>query len=64
NDGTYASPLNLLKQKLEKWRKETNDPFLDPKNLKRLKDEINECFDDFKPSKKDLKLNYWNYFFE
>ena len=64
NDETYASHLNLLKQNLEKWRKETNDPFLDPKNLKRLKSEINECFDDFQPSKKDLKLNYWNYFFE
>jgi hypothetical protein len=53
-----------LKQNLEKWRKETNDPFLDPKNMKRLKGEINECFDGFQPSKKDLKLNYWNYFFE
>ena len=64
NDETYLSHLNLLKQNLEKWRKETNDPFLDPKNLERLKSEINKCFNGNKPSKKDLKMNYWNYFFE
>ena len=33
NNGTHENHLNLLKQNLEKWRKETDDPFLDPKNL-------------------------------
>ena len=64
NNGTHENHLNLLKQNLEKWRKETDDPFLDPKNLERLKIEINECFNGAQPSKKHLKLNYWNYFFE
>ena len=64
DDDDYRAQLQSLKNRLASWRRETNDPFLDPKNITRLQSEINSSIREGKPDKKFLKLNYWNYFFE
>ena len=64
DDNKFSSQLQSLKNKLAEWRRETNDPFLDPKNILQLQSEIKASIRDGKPDKKHLKLNYWNYFFE
>jgi N-sulfoglucosamine sulfohydrolase len=64
DDNKFSSQLQSLKNKLAEWRRETNDPFLDPKNILQLQTEIKASIRDGKPDKKHLKLNYWNYFFE
>jgi len=64
DDDNFSAQLQLLKNRLASWRRETNDPFLDPKNITRLQSEINSSIRDGKPDKKHLKLSYWDYFFE
>ena len=64
DDKKFRSQLQSLKNKLAEWRRETNDPFLNPKNILQLQSEIKASIRDGKPDKKLLKLNYWNYFFE
>ena len=64
DDNKFRSQLQSLKKKLAEWRRETNDPFLDPKNILQLQSEIKASIRDGNPDKKLLKLNYWNYFFE
>ncbi len=53
-----------LKNQLQEWRIRTEDPLLDPKNLKHLKAEIDACMEAGKPSKEKLKLSYSDYFFK
>jgi N-sulfoglucosamine sulfohydrolase len=64
DDDNFRAQLQSLKNKLARWQRETNDPFLDPKNITRLQSEIKASIRDGKPDKKYLNLNYWNYFFE
>ena len=63
-DASVRDQFELLKTKLAEWRKATDDPFLNPKNITRLQAEITASIRDGKPDKKHLSLNYWNYFFE
>ena len=63
-DEGYREQFGQLKTKLAEWRKATDDPFLDPKNITRLQAEITASVRNGKPDKKHLNLNYWNYFFE
>ena len=64
DDEKYQAQLQSLKKKLAQRRHDTNDPFLNPKNISRLRSEINASIRGGKPDKKHLKLNYWEYFFE
>ncbi|HBV62148.1 MAG TPA: sulfatase [Rhodopirellula sp.] len=63
-DPQHRQRLETLREKLKRWRVETNDPLLNPVNRARLKTEIESCFIDGKPVKKALKLDYPNYFFD
>jgi hypothetical protein len=49
---------------LAAWRRRTDDPLLIPANVARLQQEIDACFQDGKPSKDALSLDYVDYFFE
>jgi N-sulfoglucosamine sulfohydrolase len=62
-DTEHRQRLQELTGKLEQWRKQTNDPLLNPAIRARLKEEIESCFVDGKPEKKALKIDYPNYFF-
>lgn len=64
NDDSFHDQFAALKNELIKWRRATNDPFLNPQNIIRLQAEIIASMREGKPDKKHLKLNYWNYFFE
>ncbi|MBT3481266.1 MAG: sulfatase [Opitutales bacterium] len=64
NDSSHAKELARLKKELQAWREETNDPMLNPRNVLRLKAEVNACFTDGQPDKKKLTLTYPEYFFE
>ncbi len=64
NDDSFHDQFAALKNELIKWRRATNDPFLNPQNILRLQAEIIASMREGKPDKKHLKLNYWNYFFE
>jgi len=55
--------LQELQQRLGEWRRRTGDPLLKPENLRRLKAEVEACFENGKPDKKRLKLTYPDYFF-
>lgn len=46
NDETYGAELERLREALEAWRRETEDPLLDPENVRRLKAEVDETFQD------------------
>ena len=59
----YAETLAELTQELAVWRKQTNDPLLNPDNLQRLKAEIDACMIEGVASKQRLKLTYPDYFF-
>lgn len=61
--GEHAEVLERLQDELNRWRKETQDPMLDPKNVRRLKSEIDACLDGMEASKEKLKLTYSDYFF-
>jgi N-sulfoglucosamine sulfohydrolase len=60
----YSKTLSDLQSRLMKWRQATKDPMLNPKNVQRLKQEIEACFRNGKPEKDHLTLNYPEYFFE
>jgi N-sulfoglucosamine sulfohydrolase len=64
DNDNFRSQFQSLKNKMARWRRETNDPFLDPKNITRLQSEIKASIRNGKPDKKHLNLDYWNYFFE
>lgn len=63
-DPKRSKTLNDLRSRLLKWRQDTKDPMLDPKNVQRLKQEIQASFKDGKPEKDRLTLTYPDYFFE
>lgn len=54
--------LDKLKGQLAAWRKKTNDPLLNPDNLKRLKAEVDSCWDNDEYEKKQ-QWDYPDYFF-
>ena len=58
-----APALADLKKQLANWRKSTNDPLLDPDNVKRLEAEIEACEADGAHRKDRLTLTYPEYFF-
>jgi N-sulfoglucosamine sulfohydrolase len=62
-DSEHGKTLIALQQKLTAWRRETNDPLLNPQNTLRLKQEIEACFKGGKPEKARLELTYPDYFF-
>ena len=55
--------LNELKRALEEWRKRTKDPLLKPENLKRLKAEVDWCWETGEYRKRK-DWGYPTYFFE
>ena len=63
-DASHSKTLVRLQKELQAWREETNDPMLDPRNVSRLKAEIDACFTDGQPDKQKLTLTYPDYFFE
>ncbi len=62
----HKEVLEELKEVLQQWRIKTRDPLLNPKNLKRLKDEVYSRWktDDFQSYKKRDGWEYPDYFFE
>ena len=62
-NGDHASVLTELKEQLDAWRVQTNDPLLRSSNLKRLKTEIDACIMGGEPNKSRLNLTYPEYFF-
>ncbi|MHC4564327.1 MAG: sulfatase family protein [Planctomycetota bacterium] len=56
----HASTLTELKQRLVAWRRQTNDPLLDPENLRRLAQEVRGLT---KKQAKKYKWSYPEYFF-
>jgi len=58
----YKDQLDNLKAQLAAWRKKTKDPLLDPDNLKRLKAEVDSCWDNGEYEKKQ-HWDYPDYFF-
>ena len=62
-DATYRNTLAELQQTLMAWRTQMDDPLLEPDNLRRLKAEIDACFQDGAPQKSRLTLAYPDYFF-
>lgn len=64
SDPKFGKILRRLQKELQFWREETNDPMLNPKNVARLKEEIDGCMVDGQPEKQKLSLAYPEYFFE
>jgi len=60
-DPVHAETLAALTQRLLAWREETNDPFLDPANVLRLKDEIEATKKDGKYVKREGPWEYIDY---
>ncbi|MEE2642957.1 MAG: hypothetical protein VX768_20175, partial [Planctomycetota bacterium] len=60
----HFATLQKLKTELSRWRTRTKDPLLNPRNLSRLKKEIDNCMENGKPSKTKLNLTYTDYFFD
>lgn len=60
DDSAHADVLRELQRELARWRKETNDPLLDERNLERLKAEAQI---DSKPGARKRGWNYPSYFF-
>jgi N-sulfoglucosamine sulfohydrolase len=60
----HRKTLERLQDEMGRWRVRTTDPLLRRENVMRLKQEIDACFKDGKPSKDALSLNYVDYFFE
>ncbi len=56
NAAKYTKTLTELKSQLANWRNRTGDPFLNPKNLNRLKAEVDACILDGKANKDRLNL--------
>lgn len=63
SDPEHSATLATLKRELDRWRRTTQDPLLDPSNLRKLKAEIDACFVGGKASKGSLSLHYPDYFF-
>ncbi len=59
----HAELLATLKERLAEWRTQTNDPLLNPENLKRLKAEVDACIINGEARKDQLQLSYPDYFF-
>lgn len=59
-DAAHAAPLARLQQALAAWRRDTQDPLLDPANLARLKAEIAGAS---KQQARETSWQYPNYFF-
>lgn len=57
----HVSVSNELKQELAAWRRQTQDPLLDPENLARLKEEVYSV--ESKKASKDREWGYPDYFF-
>lgn len=53
----YQTVLQELQTELLNWRKRTNDPLLNPENLKKLKAEVDDCW----KTGKYIKKNNWKY---
>jgi len=51
----HATTLAELQQRLEAWRRQTNDPLRDPENLRRLAQEVQGL------TKKQAKKYEWGY---
>ncbi|MCP4641913.1 MAG: sulfatase [bacterium] len=60
-DATHAKKLEALKAQLIAWRQETKDPFLDPANVLRLKDEVEATKIDGKYVKREGPWGYVDY---
>jgi len=60
----HSKILKRLSSQLQTWREETNDPMLNPENVRRLKAEVDACFVDGQPDKSKLELTYPDYFFK
>ena len=56
--------LAALQERLAEWRTQTNDPLLNPENLKRLKAEVDACIINGEAHKNRLELSYPDYFFQ
>jgi N-sulfoglucosamine sulfohydrolase len=54
-DKEHATTLAELQKQLAAWRRQTNDPLLDPKNLRRLTEEVKGL------TKKQAKEHRWGY---
>ncbi len=63
-DAEHAELLAALKERLAEWRTQTNDPLLNPQNLKRLKAEVDACIINGEAHKDRLELSYPDYFFQ
>lgn len=59
----HTEMLEKLKEVLQQWRNKTRDPLLNPKNLKRLKDEVYSRWktDDFESYKRREGWEYTDY---
>jgi N-sulfoglucosamine sulfohydrolase len=57
SDPAHQDAFERLKARLQQWREQTNDPFLDPANTARLKGEIESTFKDGKYERPEG----WNY---
>lgn len=60
----HAAVFMRLKNQLLAWRADTKDPLLMETNLRRLKQEVTDCFENGMPNKALLKLTYPDYFFK
>ena len=63
NDPNYAVDLMRLQGELMTWRKQTDDPLLDPTNVQHLQREVNACLTEDGANKAKLILTYPEYFF-
>ena len=59
----HEEHLARLRKLLLQWRTDTADPMLDPRNVERLKQEIEASMVDGTPQKDRLELTYPDYFF-
>ncbi len=60
-DPAHAETLAALKERLLAWRRETKDPFLDPANVLRLREEIEATKEDGKYVKREGPWEYIDY---
>lgn len=63
SDPSHADNLRRLQAELAAWRKRTNDPLLDPANVRHLQQEVNACLTETGADKARLTLTYPDYFF-
>lgn len=63
NNAEHSATLTDLSMQLADWREQTEDPLLQPENLKQLKAEVDACIVDGEAHKERLNLTYPAYFF-